>query len=218
MNFSGWYLFTLRTITVATVPVIGAVDTVTESVMVAHLQQDGETLIGSHQVCSVDVSGATDMAKTILPDAFIESLAVSRYRLTLTEEDGIVHIAGSLETAYVGYDPRAGAFPAEVDDPSVRDTDGDGLAGATIIVDIPVFRPVTLQVAQRSSADITGTWTDGRFQGSSELSDFQQVVLAADHPLFMNPPALSVTTGDFTLEPLEGPTRCKDLRQSPEGR
>ncbi len=214
MSFGGWYLFTLRTVTVANVPVLGDLQTVTESRMVAHFVEEGGQIQGSHEVCGVDVIGATTLAETILPEAFVRALPTSHYTLDLSEDEGVHGISGDLALVHIGYNPSLGPVPSNSQDANVLDTDDDGLPGATVVVRIPLLPDVHVYVAQRSQVHIEGTWTDGRFEGASSLAVMEQSVLGSNHPLFTHAPVVSVSTGDFVLEPLEGPTRCKDLEGS----
>ena len=211
MSFAGWYLFTLRTVTVANVPVLGELRTVTESRMVAHFVQQDDQILGTHEVCSVTVNGATSLAETILPEAFVRALPTSRYTLDLSEHDGVHGIAGNLALVHIGYDPTLGSVPSSIEEASTLDSDDDGFPGATVVVRIPLIPDVHVYVAQRSQVRIEGTWTDGRFEGVSTLPVMEQSLLGSNHPLFTHAPVVSVSDGDFVLEPLKGPTRCQDL-------
>ena len=127
MSFGGWYLFTLRTVTVANVPVLGDLQTVTESRMVAHFVEEGGQIQGSHEVCGVDVIGATTLAETILPEAFVRALPTSHYTLDLSEDEGVHGISGDLALVHIGYNPSLGPVPSNSQDANVLDTDDDGL-------------------------------------------------------------------------------------------
>lgn len=211
MDLTRWYLFTLRTITVATVPVLGDLQTVTESVMVAHLEQVDGFLQGRNEICDITIQGATDLARTVLPVAFVKGVPTGPYRLQLTEEGGQTRLSGELAVVHVGYDPALGPLPSTLEDPSVVDTDGDGQPGATVVVDIKMLGPFEIYLAQRSQVHVDWVWSDAGFSGVSSLPVMEQAIIGSEHPLLSTAPVLETTAGDFTLEPLPGPTTCAAL-------
>lgn len=209
MELAGWYHLTLRTVTVASVPVLGEVENVTESHIVAYYETvDGQTQ-GRHDVCTIEVRGSTDIVQTTLPDAFVDALPINRY--TVDQQDG--RIEATFSEVVIGYDASKGELPATIADPQVADTDGDGFPAATIRVDIPLLDGVDARMAQHNQVRIEGSWTGERYEGVSSLVIMEAVVLEADHPLFTRQPELRATEGDFTLTPLPARSSCESLSE-----
>lgn len=207
MELAGWYHLTLRTVTLASVPILGEVENVTESHIVAYYEPVGDEIRAVHDVCTISVRGSADIVTTTLPDAFVDSLPNNRYTV---EQDG-ERIEATFSPVYVGWDPSKGDFPTAVTDPSVADTDGDGFPAATIRVDIPLMDGVDARTAQHNQVRIEGAWTGQRYEGTTSLVVMKAVVLEADHPLFVRQPKVRATQGDFTLTPLPDKTTCGDL-------
>lgn len=188
----------LYTVTFAKVPVLGSVRSVTESHVLVTLE-DG---VATHQTCSVEVRA--QLARTRMPDAFISALPVLTYPLDLSDA-----FEADLGPVAVGYDP-AGPFPEHADEAS--DTDGDGQAGVTVVLEIPLLGEVEMRVAQLSHIVLRGERVGPqRWEGTAELVEFKQILLATDNPLLTSHPPVEPGVGRFTLEALEGATTCRDL-------
>jgi hypothetical protein len=210
----GWYHLTLRTVTVATVPILGDVENVTESHILAFYEPVGDQLLGVHDVCTIEVSGSTDIVQTTLPPAFVDSLPLNRYSVALSTVDGVQRIDATFHEVFIGYDPALGPIPTTITDPQVADTDGDGMPAATLVVTVPLFDPVPVRTAQHTQVRVDGAWNGTQWEGTSELLTIEAIVLEADSPLFQRQPVVRATSGDFTLVPLEGRVDCVQLVES----
>ncbi len=209
MELAGWYHLTLRTVTVASVPLLGDVENVTESHIVAYYETvDGQTQ-GRHDVCTIQVRGSADIVQTTLPDAFVDALPINRYTVDRQGE----RIEATFSEVFIGYDPSKGELPSSIDDPQVADTDGDGFPAATIRVDVPLFAGVDARTVQHNQVRIEGAWTGERYEGVSSMVIMEAVVLEADHPLFVRQPDIRATEGDFILTPLPSRPSCESLSE-----
>lgn len=83
------------------------------------------------RVCDLDVESSTSLASTLVPDAYVQALPPVSLRGVRREEH--LEIFPSVET--IGAEVAPGeALPRDVDDPRVRDSDGDGHPGVTVRV------------------------------------------------------------------------------------
>lgn len=210
----GTYDFELVTVTAAEVPVIGAVEATTRSRMIATIAPHEGGFVQTHDVCAVTIEGATDLARTVLPEAFLAAMAQARYPVTLTPDgDGWRYVADMGELA-VGYDPAAaaGALPASSDDPGVVDWDRDGQPGATVRIEVPLLQDVEVRVVQRSHAVLEGRVEGAGVAGGARLLRFEQAVLSATHKLFTRAPkVLPAAGGWFSMTPVPAGTTCAEL-------
>jgi len=180
-----FFILVMETVTLAQVPLLGDVPSVTVATVLVTLQ-DGLT---EHRTCAVEVDAR--LAETHFPDAFIDALPVLEYPLSDSK-------ALSLELPRV----EVGA----------SDSDGDGHDGVTVFLEIPVLGPVEMHVHQISRVALDGYQTSpGVWEGTTTLTEFEQNVLWADHPLLRDPPSVSPSTGRFRMVEQPGPISCEDV-------
>lgn len=195
------YLLTLRMATVAYVPIIGQVRSVTESRAILEVEEG----VATHKTCAVHVDA--EMGKTRLSEGFLGALPELQYPF---EPEGKSLELDMGEVA-VGYDPELG-FPNHLGHPGVLDSDQDEAPGVSIILEIPLLGQVTLLVAQRTRSTLRGVEVEpGVWRGQTSFADFEQVILGSDHKLLSEPPPLTPTLGDFILRELPGPLSCDEL-------
>lgn len=193
-----FYVMSLRTVLLSTVPILGQVQSVTESEILVTVE-DGQAV---HRTCSVSVDAT--LGKTQLQSGFLEALPVLSY--AWDEGETVDLTLGSIA---MGYDPSQ-SFPTHLKHPAVEDSDSDGKPGVTITLNIPILGEVEMWVAQFTQTTLHGRKVDeGVWAGTAELSQFEQIILKSGHPRLKEPPPIAPGVGSFILTRQPGPTSCE---------
>ena len=180
-----FFILVMETVTLAQVPVLGDVPSVTVATVLLTLQ-DGLT---EHRTCAVEVDAR--LTETHLPDAFIEALPVLEYPFNSSEQ-----LSLELPRVEVG----------------ASDSDGDGHEGVTVFVELPILGSVEMHVHQISRVALDGHQTaPGVWEGKTTLMEFEQNVLWADHPLLRDPLPVVPSSGRFRMVEQPGPISCEDV-------
>jgi len=215
-GWTGAYVLQMDTVTEARIPMWGDMETVTRSTMLASIAPGPEGWVQTHRVCDVRIENDSNVARTVLPRAFIDAMPVVSYPVIFTVDGDDWGYAADMGRVDVGFDPElAGAVPVALEDLGVIDWDGDGSPGATVQIDVPVFHSVDLHVTQRSHAVLTGRVDeDGAIRGAADLVEFEQAVLGASNRLFSHAPTVTpmADRGRFSLRPVPAGTTCASLR------
>ncbi len=215
-GWTGVYALEMETVTSATVPVVGETLATTTSLMLARIEPGDGGLVQRHHVCDIRIEGVTDLARTVLPPAFLQALPEVTYPVAFVPEGGGWRYEADMGRVAVGYDPaRAGdAMPVSAGDAGIIDWDLDGSPGATVRVEVPLFRDADVYVVQRSHATLSGLIADdGTISGRAALVEFDQAVLGASHRLFTRAPDIVPVAerGRFSLRPVPADTTCEGL-------
>ena len=137
------------------VPVLGELRTRSRSVLRVEVTDTPTGPVAHQRVCSSEVMDRAGLARTILPPAFVRSIPDRTYALLLGA-DGTVHADLGVEaTGWTG----EGALPTDAADPRVRDMDGDGRPGATVLVEVAPFGTGHVQFVHRGHSMLTGRRT-----------------------------------------------------------
>jgi hypothetical protein len=207
----------LRIASVARIPLIGDQHSVTTSRMLVDLQRQGTRWIQRHQVCEVRVEGDAGGARMTVPPAFVRNLSAREYPISLREGSTGWSYTADMGVELIGLDPTfaEASLPRNARHPGVRDTDGDGAAGATIVMQIPALGRVKLYVVQRSHLVLNGRRApDGSVRGTVDIRMQEQRTIGAKpallgrSPAFLPVPARS----DFSLIRVPANTDCSQLR------
>jgi hypothetical protein len=196
-----FYILTLRTVLISHVPILGDVQSVTESQVLVTVQ-NGHAV---HQTCAVSVDAT--LGKTQLEGGFLSALPTLHYPLAVEEEA----LDLLLEPIAMGYQGDL-VFPTHIQHPSVEDSDADGKPGVTITLQIPILGEVEMLVAQHTRTQLSGQRVaEGRWEGTAHLVEFEQIILQSGHRLLKEAPEVLPGVGSFVLQELSGPTSCTGL-------
>lgn len=195
-----FYALTLRTIMISSVPILGDVRSVTESQVLISVQ-DGQAV---HETCAVSVDAT--LGKTQLESGFLEALPILYYPWDEGEELDLL-----LDPIAMGYQ-KGESFPTHLKHPSVKDSDSDDKPGVTITLHIPILGKVEMLVAQHTRTQLTGHQVgEGHWEGSTQMVEFEQIILQSGHGRLRDAPEIRPGTGTFVLKEISGPLDCSGL-------
>jgi hypothetical protein len=212
------YVLETRMASEARVPVIGRTRSTTVSRAVATIQQVDGRLVLTQQVCDVVVEGGGLMATTRVPPAFVAALPVTSHVVELApgDEDGW-SVRVDLGVSVIGWLPpsKGAPLPTTADDPSVRDTDGDGRPGATVELKVHGVGTFGIEVVQRAHAVLEGQLGMSSIAGGVRTLLLEQHVIGADHRLLRSSPSVSPddARSSFTLTRVTPGTTCATLEE-----
>jgi len=211
---AGLYGMEMRVRSLTRVPVIKDVTTTSVSRALVAVTEGPGGLAHEQEVCSVRVEGQTGLARTIIPERFVDALPASRFPIAW---DGVSYRV-DMDVSHVGYDPAlsSGALPSDDADPAVFDWDGDGRPGATVEVKVRGFGSFSVEVIQRAQALLEGTLqADGTIEGRVASRLLEQRVIGADHPLLRSSPRISPLDEEstFRMVPVPPGSSCEDVEQ-----
>ena len=194
------------------VPVVGTTRTPTVSLLRVEISPGrAPGLRALHlQICGISLGSDADLARTLIPDAFVDALPEVDREASLGEDgtytvEWLTQVHGArLE------DPEADMLPTALDDPRVFDQDGDGHPGLTVriggLVDGEIY------VVQRGRDRLSGRFADDRVDGRLEWTS-EQVVLGADVDLLEMPvpthPVADPAAHVFALRRLPADADCE---------
>jgi len=211
----GLYRLDTVLVTESKVPFHGRVRAWNTSTALVRLDRDGTGWRQEQRLCRVGVTDDSRVAETVIPQAFVDATPVQAFPVRFVAEgDGWRYIAdpGPLD---VGWDPVAagGVLPSEPDDPGVVDWEGDGTPGATVQLDVPVFRRVDLYVVQRGHSVFSGTVRDGMVHGLVEVVHLEQHTVDATNGWFEAnlPTEIVAADSTFRLAPVPPGSTCASL-------
>ncbi|MFT7519294.1 MAG: hypothetical protein ACI9MC_001434 [Kiritimatiellia bacterium] len=199
------WLLSLRITTTLDLPFFGQGEVVTTSVVLSQPQADGSR---TWKRCSVHVQ--TDApATTIIPRRFVDALPERTVQPVL--QDGWLTIDPGVEA--VGFVDEGQPIPSSRRDAAVLDHEVDGRPGATVLLDVPLFRRVRLGVIQRNHNVLVGEIAAGGARGRIEVRLLEQVTLSASVPGFRTSPKPTVVPDrtTFVLVPVPAETTCEHV-------
>ncbi|MFT5586700.1 MAG: hypothetical protein ACI9VR_004299 [Cognaticolwellia sp.] len=196
-----FYTLTLRTVLISHVPILGDVQSVTESQVLVTVQ-GGHAV---HETCAVSVDAT--LGKTQLESGFLQALPTLYYPWSGEEEE----LDLLLDPIAMGYGGGS-SFPTHIKHPAVEDSDSDGKPGVTITLQLPILGEVEMLVAQHTRTQLSGRMVaEGRWEGTTNLVEFEQIILQSGHSRLREPPEVVPGVGSFVLQELSGPTSCTGL-------
>lgn len=218
-SLSGVYLYVQKTTSVTKMPVLANVVATTRAVSIQHLTFDGEWLRGTGTLCDVQIESSSKLVKTVLPAAFRRAIppVLTNARLqktgktmTFTQPPQTLVIGAELDS--VERDP----LPSAPNDPRVRDHDGDGKPGVTVLVSGLVSGEIYL--AQRSTSHLTGQGTPDGFHGTIHFTSDQSILDATKSVLKRNPSAEpDPERSEFLLRKVKKQITCAEARHLAQG-
>jgi len=205
-----------RQVTVANVdvPVVGTTRTPTVSLLLVEATPAEAPGVFDLRliICGIEIGAETDLARTVVPDAFLASLPIVERRATL-EADGAYRVDWLTQVHGARLaDPENDALPTSADDPRVFDQDEDGRPGLTVrvtgLVDGEVY------VAQRGRDRMLGRFVDDQVDGLVEWTS-EQTVLDAEVDLLRMPvptrPEADPEAHVFGMRRLPAGSTCADV-------
>lgn len=221
VDLSGRWVMLLRTVTTSEVAVLGEVRATTEAVVIYDLEQEGDVLRGSGQICGLSVDSGTRMVRTLLPPAFVKAQPTPRLDARIVERGGQLRLEQRRTWTVLGAQlraPRTEPLPTQASDARVLDQDQDGKPGVTVRVDGLVEGEV--YVAQRSWSDWVGEVRSPSLIQGRVRFDQEQVVLGATSELLKEPPLATpdLRRSSLVLQRLEPGATCAQARQKAKPR
>lgn len=186
------YLLEMDVVTRARVPFAGERDVITRSLAAVRFEATPEGWVQHQRPCAVEVTGGN----VRFPDAFVEAMPA--------RSDPIVWTDGAYRfdpgPTWVGQAPNR-PLVQSVDHADVRDHEGDGHPGATVLLELPVFGTVRLYIAQISHSVLVGRVEGGEITGRVEVERLEQHTLGASAGVFAVSPHVTVVPerSRFTL-------------------
>lgn len=218
-NIAGSWNLEVVTTAQARIAVVGKVTTTTRSLVAVDIVQNGTALEFHSRVCSIAVESSTPTIKTIIPEAFVNNLPMTRRAGVLRESPRgwELHLPRHWEAQGVKLrDLNRESLPQTPDDPRVFDQDGDGNPGLTVRVEGLVSGEVyTIQRA----------WDEhrGRIIGTDLIEGTvvwgaEQVILGATSRFLRSAPESSphpdASKSYFRMRRAEGAAHCGQLKQA----
>ncbi len=168
-------------------PVIREVESTLYLWALAEVGQDEQGWFQTHRVCEADIVGTSVLARTIIPQVYVEHMPRQRLRPQVSQEAWRWTWNVNLDPMPIGYDYDASpdVLPASADHPAVYDWDEDGKPGATVLVDLPLFQPFEVYITQLSRLRLAGGIDDeNHIQGRLYLDSLERHVIGASNRLF----------------------------------
>ncbi len=199
--------------TLTEMSVVGDIHVVVRSATHVTFEKEGDQWFQVQKVCDVKNFDDTRMSTTIIPKAFIAAIPVTRFPVDLTDTtDGGVRYKADPGVEWVGLDPLPDGeeLPHKPDDPRVLDFDGDGKPGATVVLEVPVFKRVELYVVQAAQSIYEGVVKGEAVAGDTIMTRLDQRTLKATAPFFKaQPPVKPVADlSSFRIWPLGPGADC----------
>ncbi len=175
---------------VTQVPVLGEARTLGVAIMRWEVVQTGQNLTMRQELCDLTLVSDTDLATTIVPDSFINSVPIMDKTGTVQDQEGTYRFTMDLTPELYGVvlsDPLNEALPTSADDSRLFDQDGDGHPGMTVFITGVLDGAAYL--AQRNLRALDGTFvgTD-RIEGLMDWTQDQNVIDSDNEILASNPP------------------------------
>lgn len=171
------------------VPVVGEVDSLSRTLLLVQIGQEGSALRISSRVCAVEMDTGS-VVRTEIPRAFVRALPTRTNRARLLARDGTWSIRDWTTFEVIGADlpdPQNTPLPRRAGDPYIIDQDGDGQPGMT--VNIRGMVSGEIYVVQRGWSELDATTVrPDRIEGAVRWSMEQRVLGASRWMLDSEPP------------------------------
>lgn len=213
----GTHALFMRSATQARVPVLGERPGASEAwVLVEVGAANPEGAPARQTPCAVRMMGAGEQASVRLAPGFVEAMGTKQTHFDLTADEDGWSVEVDLGTDHIGYEPThtQGAIPRRADDRAVRDHEGDGHPGGTVIIEVPIFGEMEIYIAQRARSSLHGRLArDGTLEGGIAGHELEQRTLAATHPLMRISPRMRTDPDRsvWWMVPVPADTTCATI-------
>ena len=183
-----WLVFQVTTAETK-VPVLGAIETITRSIALHRLEQDGNRLSGPGVLCDLQSDMKPRLVETVYPPALIRALPQPRLDGELLMRNGKLVFHQPKETVVIGAkleNIENEPLPVDPADARVVDQDADGQPGVT--VKVRGFVSGDVFVAQRNWAEFWVRQNGSGFAGDL-LFETEQRILGATSSRLKTPTA-----------------------------
>lgn len=188
-EFAGDWVMDLTLVTRATVPLLGDFLTRTRSEVAVRLEVRGDEVWQTQRVCTTTVNDGRGLVRTKIPPAFVSALPVITFPVTLTPTPTGWAYGADFGRQLLGWNDD-GELPRAEERSRIRDDDGDGHPGLTVLVEAPVVGAGEVYVVQVGRTRVAGGWEGQGFAGSVTIPELQQAVVGASRDLFLHAPTL----------------------------
>lgn len=188
-DFAGDWVLDLVLVTRATVPILGEFVTRTRSEAAVRLEVREEGVWQSQRVCSTSVNDGRGLVRTYIPPAFVAAIPVIQFPVELSRTPGGWSYAADFGEQLLGWD-GVGTLPRAEETARIRDDDGDGNPGLTVLVQAPVVGSGEVYVVQSGRTVVSGAWAGGALTGDVAIPELEQSVVGASRAMFLHAPVL----------------------------
>ena len=203
--------------TFAEVPLVGQVKTLSKAVVRWQVEATEAGFLAKETVCSLALESDTELAQTVVPAAFVQSIAQAQKNFTVDfgESPPLVSIPKVVQVHGAVLDnPLEDEMPISADDPRVLDQDEDGNPGMTVFVTGLIDGAI--YILQRNSSQGDGFLVaPGRMEGLFGWTQ-EQVMLGSDNPILAENAPVSGVDPDpensyFVTVKLDEDWDCADI-------
>ncbi|MGM0557546.1 MAG: hypothetical protein ACQEVA_14270 [Myxococcota bacterium] len=204
---------------ISKVPVVGEVTTDSVGYLLLDIQQDGDDLTITSELCDVRIDSSVKKVRTVVPQSFVEAIGTTTRRAELDREDGQWNFVAPTKYTTLGVrlrNEQHETLPEDPDDPRVLDPDDDGKPGVTLRIEGMISGE--LYVIQRGWDVMRGTVDgqdriDGLIEWGNEqvLLDSSSVFLGSQPPSRPHPNA---KRSFFRTTRMPDDATCSDLVES----
>lgn len=204
---------------VATIPIVGDVQTRTISWLRLDITQNGERLKITSTPCRIDLKSEVDLVRSIIPQPMLNAIGTQTFRARLQAKDAQWQFYQPPAMQLLGLkleDPWKETLPKNASDTRVFDADQDGNPGVTVRIEGAIDGAV--YVAQRSWSRLEGLVNNDQITGRVTWQT-EQVVLDATSSLLANPPNARTSNNPadsyFVSKRIAADTTCEDIARMP---
>lgn len=202
------------------VPIVGSVVSTTTSVLHVRMRQTGKNIEVSSTPCAVQIKSEIDTVRTIIPQAFLDSIGTTKAIARVEEINGkwVYDQAPSVAVTGAVLDNNwRDPLPNSVDDRRVLDADSDDRPGVTVhirgLIDGSIF------LVQRSWTALRGTLDkDNQISGTVRWNTEQKVLEATSMFLKSEPetrPHPDEQKSRFVARKIPTGTQCSEIVKTP---
>lgn len=219
LDLSGRWAQLIHQTSLSNPAIIGEVTTVTRTYAVVDLDQDGEFVSMTPEVCDISVETSSRGVRTEIPREFVDAVDRSSREGRIRMNDDGVMIVFPRRYSVLGAelsDMEGETLPDDADDLRVRDADGDGNPGVTVRIRGIVRGEIYL--VQRAwshllALDVRRDTIAGNVQWGEE----SEILRATSPFLRMQPdtqPHFAQHQNYFRMVRVDDDFSCRDLRRA----
>jgi hypothetical protein len=212
-DITGTWRLNLTVATKVQVPVIGGLSNWTITSMLVTIQSGPEGLIQRQQICRITIGSRPELAKTVIPPAFIRAMPIRSFPVSLVETPegwNFLMDPGPLSVGFAAGSP----IPTSLDAPGILDFDGDGQPGATVQVEVPLIGlKGDVWVVQNGHTIMRGNEVStSEIRGRADVVFLEQHTLGATHPWLTSNPKVTQdpSNSHFEMERVATGAVCGD--------
>jgi len=201
----------------ASMPIVGASEITSRTVMLAEVEPTETGLVQRHRVCAVSADANRSVITTAFPEAFVNALQPKEYPVSLSENGDYFVDFGD---QFIGYDEvlSQGRMPTSMDDASLIDFEGDGVLAATVELDVPLLSNAKIYLVQHTHTQLRGEVVDAnQVAGRAEVLVMDQYVLDGDPSIFARNPVVQQAPERhrFLMQRVPLSFTCAEIREMP---